>query len=172
MASTMRFDNWQTTDGTSIATTNASGDITFAGAVSGAGKILQVVRATDTTDRTTTSSTPVDASISVTITPTATTSNILLVWSVRVDSALGSQNTSVLLITDSANNIIDGTGDISHGLVSTIRNLLHSNFIAWDSPATTSATTYKGRFQANGGSRCLLQNAGVTGQLFAIEVGA
>ena len=48
MASTMRFDNWQTTDGTSIATTNASGDITFAGGVSGAGKILQVVSTTKT----------------------------------------------------------------------------------------------------------------------------
>ena len=34
MASVIRFDNWQTTDGTSIATTNASGDITFAGSLS------------------------------------------------------------------------------------------------------------------------------------------
>lgn len=32
MASTMKFDDWQNTDGTSIATTNASGDITFEGA--------------------------------------------------------------------------------------------------------------------------------------------
>ena len=172
MASTMRFDNWQTTDGTSIATTNASGDITFAGAVSGAGKILQVVRATDSTERTTTSSTVVDANISVTITPTSATSNILLVWSVHVDSRPGTQATSTLYITDSSNTVLDGTGDVSHGLVAATRNLYRSTFIAWASPATTSATTYKGRFQANSGSTSALLNHLAIGQLFALEIGA
>jgi hypothetical protein len=136
------------------------------------GKILQVVRVTDTTNRTTTSSSLVDANISVTITPISATSNIFLLWSVHVDSQPGTQATSTLVITDSSNSIIDGTGNISHGIVAATRNLFRANFIAWDSPATTSATTYKGRFQANAGSTCLLQNATSTGQLFAIEVGA
>jgi hypothetical protein len=137
------------------------------------GKILQVVRATDTTNRTTTSLSFVDANISVTITPTSATSNILLVWSVHVDSTpSGGYALAVLVITDSSNNIIDGTGDINHGIVASNRYLLQSNFIAWDSPATTSATTYKGRFHSATNNSVLLYNTLSTAQLFAIEVGA
>jgi len=160
---------------TSLPATFVAGNVLTAAQMNdlrGAFRILQVVRATDTTNRTTTSATAVDANISVTITPTATSSNILLWWSVHVDSQPGTQATSTLLITDSSNNIIDGTGNVSHGLVAATRNLLRSNFIAWDSPATTSATTYKGRFVANAGSTCVLNNASCTGQLFALEISA
>jgi hypothetical protein len=77
MASIIRFDNWQNSDGTSIATTDASGNISFAGV--GAGKILQVVSTTKTDTFTTTSTSFTDLTgLSVTITPTATTSKILL----------------------------------------------------------------------------------------------
>jgi hypothetical protein len=75
------------------------------------------------------------------------------------------------VITDSANNIIDGTSTMSIG--STNGAILNSPGvgIAWATPGTTSATTYKGRFKASSGT-VYLNPSGVIGQLFAIEVSA
>jgi len=76
----------------------------------GFGKVLQVVRATDTTLRTTTSSTYIDASISVTITPQKSTSAILLIWSADVDHSTTS-DVAKFQITDNSNNAISGAQD-------------------------------------------------------------
>jgi hypothetical protein len=136
------------------------------------GKILQVVRATDTTQRSTTSTSDVDANISVTITPTSASSSIILIWSVLVSRNVASRSYARLKITDSSNVAISGTQDIFlevDGVITYWKPFI----IAYDSPATTSAKTYKGRFNAVGGGGTLyLQNAQSTGQLFAIEVGA
>jgi len=133
------------------------------------GKILQVVRATDTTRRTTTSTSFGDANISVTITPTAATSNILLVWSSYVTSTNGYTE---FIITDSSDVSVMGSqvaiGDNISGSFYT-----QATFVVWDSPATTSATTYKGRWRKGAvGTSSALENNIWDGQLFAIEVGA
>lgn len=130
------------------------------------GKVLQVVRATDTTLRSTTSTSFVDASISVTITPQKSTSTVLLVWACRV---LISTNAGFLRISDSSNNAISGAEE-AHVSNSGARYTLA--IIAWDSPATTSAKTYKGRFNVVSGATIELQNNLNTGQLYAIEVSA
>ena len=136
------------------------------------GKILQVVRVTDTTQRSTTSTSDVDANISVTITPTSASSSIILIWSVLVSRNVASRSYARLKITDSSNVAISGTQDIFLEIDGTI-TYWKPFIIAYDSPATTSAKTYKGRFNAVGGGGTLyLQNAQSTGQLFAIEVGA
>jgi hypothetical protein len=132
----------------------------------GGGKVLQVVRATDTTLRSTTSTSFVDASISVTITPQKSTSTVLLVWACRV---LMSTNAGFLRISDSSNNAISGAEE-AHVSNSGTRYTLA--IIAWDSPATTSAKTYKGRFNVVSGGTIELQNNLNTGQLYAIEVSA
>ena len=133
------------------------------------GKILQVVRATDTTRRTTTSTSFVDANISVAITPTATTSNILLIWSSYVTSTNGYTE---LVITDSSNVSVMGTQvAIGHSISGSFYT--QATLVVWDSPATTSATTYKGRFRLGAvGTQSALENHIWDGQLFAIEVGA
>jgi len=132
------------------------------------GKVLQVVRATDLTNRTTSSTTYVDASISVTITPKKSDSAIMLIWVASVDN--GSDACQVFLaITDSSNNAISGGQDAS--LFSGSRVISQLAFLAYATPATTSATTYKGRFRALNGTGTL-NNAANTGQLFAIEVSA
>jgi len=136
------------------------------------GKILQVVRATDTTERITTSQTIVDASISVTITPSSASSSIIIIWTARAEADSGSSELGRLQITDSSNNQISGAEDHAFGNKSTDDALTALCVIAFDSPATTSATTYKGRFAGAGGATCKLRNAGVTGQMIALEVGA
>jgi len=136
------------------------------------GKILQVVRATDSTLRTTSSATFVDANISVTITPTAATSDILLMWT-AVGQRYGYSGAPFgVQITDSSNTAISGAENVRME-TSGASGYWHFNVVGYDSPATTSATTYKGRFRAVVASgTAALMNADTTAQLFAIEVGA
>ena len=136
MASVLRFDNWQNSDGTSIATTDASGNISFAG--SGAGKILQVVTDFETGSFTTTSQTMVDTDAAVTITPTSATSKVFVTYSINsvYNTTTGAQ---VYLVIDR-----DGT-DITdrarwQSSVSSGRGVISFSYL--DSPASTSALTY------------------------------
>ena len=135
-----------------------------------AGKVLQVVRATDSTYRTTTSTSFVDASISVTITPHESTSSIMLIWLSRASPTGGSFSSLFLSITDASNNAISGAEESAVGNSSTITVSLPAIVIAYDSPATLSAVTYKGRFKSNTGVTSRLFNADLTAQMFAIEV--
>lgn len=147
-----------------------SGDGTLSGvdiAASGLGRVLQVVRATDTIRRTTTSSSFADSGISVTITPTKSTSAILLVWSAFIAS-LGAGSSGEVEITDSSNNDVPGAERISYGVASEDGFTL----IGYATPATTSAVTYKGRYRTSTSDTTVLYNDIGTGQLFAIEIGA
>ena len=74
---------------TSLPATFVAGNVLTAAQMNdlrGAFRILQVVRATDSTARSTTSTSFVDANISVTITPTSSSSDVLLIWSLRQNS--------------------------------------------------------------------------------------
>jgi hypothetical protein len=135
------------------------------------GKVLQVVRATDTTARSTSSASFSDAGLSVTITPQRDTSAILLIV-VNGQYTNNSDNAIRCRITDSSNNAISGAEETRGGVAS---NFLyaHVTIMAWATPATTSATTYKLRFRSNiGGQGVDILNTQVTGQMFAIEVSA
>jgi hypothetical protein len=135
------------------------------------GKVLQVVRATDTTERSTTSATLVDASISVTITPQKSTSAILLIWSTPFTGNNTSGATVTLAITDSSNNAISGA-EQTRNRAAQSNDQFSSVTLGYATPATTSATTYKGRFVSFDGGTVSIRNDLATGQLFAIEVSA
>jgi hypothetical protein len=135
------------------------------------GKVLQIVRATDTTDRTTTSATFVDASISVTITPQKSTSAILLIWSVSAINNTNGQGAN-LRISDSSNNAISGAEDVQQSVSGAIMLIPFAAF-GYATPATTSPVTFKGRFRCETTGTTTLRNAtNHTGQLYAIEVSA
>ena len=132
------------------------------------GKILQVVRATDTTNRVTSSTSFVDASISVTITPTSASSTVMLIWSFSASQG-GAGRTHHTQITDSSNTAISGAEDCR--ITSAAADLILSQTnVAYDSPATTSATTYKGRFKSGNAQNVALTNSQQTGQLYAVEI--
>jgi len=137
--------------------------------VTGVGKVLQVVRATDSTSRVTTSTSFVDASISVTITPTSATSVVVLVWSFYANTS-NVGRTIFAQITDSSDVALSGAEEMRFVVASDILNTSATLF-AYASPETTSAVTYKGRFAATG-SAITLNNDRNTGQLYAIEVAA
>ena len=161
-----------------------SGDGTLSGvdiAASGLGKVLQVVRATDSTDRSTTSTSFVDVTgMSVTITPTKNTSAVLIVAICNLVHYNSSVNETYgrLQITDSSNNAISGAETTLFGVQNYTRSgtaETGTNAIVWGyaTPATTSAVTYKLRFLSRlSTTTSLLLNGFQTGQLFAIEVAA
>jgi hypothetical protein len=134
------------------------------------GKVLQIVRATDSTGRSTTSTSYVDAGKSVTITPQKNTSTILLISTQFCQSA-SSNEYIYLRITDNSNNALSGAEEVGLGGSSGgIQSYM--TVIGYASPATTSATTYKLRFKSNTGGLAQIYNASSVGQLFAIEVSA
>lgn len=135
------------------------------------GKILQIVRATDTTQRFTTSTSFVDANISVTITPTSASSTILVVWTYRPFTSNANESL-VAQITDSSNVALSGAEALHTGISSLNLITTPVTAIGYSAPATTSATTYKGRFRSENGGTQGIQNHEQTGQLFALEVSA
>jgi hypothetical protein len=152
MASTMRFDNWQTTDGTSIATTNASGDITFAGGVTGAGKILQVQSTVKTdTFSESLSAFAISASnitgLTASITPSSASSKVLVIVELNAASS-GSpivsgqifRDSTAIGIGDEAGNRVRVSGHLQ--AASGLNAQARASMSFLDSPATTSSLTY------------------------------
>jgi hypothetical protein len=129
------------------------------------GKVLQVVRATDSTLRSTTSTSFTDASLSVTITPQKSDSAILLIHHCVTNGP--ATNLSQLQLTDASNNAISGAQN-NRWLLQYFTNMM----LGWDTPATTSAVTYKVRFRVESAGTLELNNDANTGQLYAIEVSA
>jgi hypothetical protein len=139
------------------------------------GKILQIVRATDTSNFNTTSTSLVDVTgMSVTITPQRSTSALIIITTFRQDQGSGgADGRSVLQITDSSNNQISGAQEHVSGVIANMASNFAICIIAYATPATTSPVTYKLRARTTNASSALnILNASATGQLFAIEVSA
>jgi hypothetical protein len=114
----------------------------------GAFRILQVVQGTTTTPTSTTSASYVDTSLSATITPTSTSSKIFAMITQTAFCSVSATDTTFILArgaTTVATNLFVAYGSTSANVVSWSLNYL-------DSPATTSATTYKTRMRRDAGS--------------------
>jgi hypothetical protein len=152
-----------------VLTVNSGATAPEWAAAAGGGKVIQLVRATDSTNRSTSSTSAVDASISVSITPTSASNNLLLIWAFNM---YGDQPNKQFRfqITDNSNNTISGAEQLE--VYSSGSNFGTSLVaIGFINAASTSARTYKGRFWiGSSGVTLNLQNASQTGQLFAIEV--
>jgi hypothetical protein len=140
------------------------------------GKILQVVRATDSTNRTTTSTSYVDVTgMTVSITPQKSDSAVLIVACFIHQQTFGAAVTrGYFRIADSSNNGISGATDVISGFdnlnAGHQRNVV---LIAYATPATTSSVTYKLRFYTeNASSTAGVRNDSSAGQMYAIEVSA
>jgi len=146
------------------------------------GKVLQVVRATDTTDRTTTSGSYTDVTgMSVTITPKKNDSAVIILAVFNHTSTSTSSNSDMTAryrITDSSNNAISGAEDLfivgsSTTFTGTATLGQSCTLVAYATPATLSAVTYKLRFHvAVITNTAAVKNALATGQMYAIEVSA
>ena len=146
----------------------------------GFGKILQIVRVTDVSSRSTSSTSFSDVTgMSVTITPQMNTSAILVIstfygLAVRIS---GTGCRALYAITDSSNNTVSGggatLGSYRYSYGSSAISDGPVTLIGYATPATTSAVTYKLRFKAGeAGNSAELEGTVNTSQMYAIEVSA
>jgi hypothetical protein len=148
----------------------------------GGGKVLQVVSATTTTQTNVSSTTMTDSGLSVTITPTLSTSKIMILVSQQVN--INRNNTAQAAgwrLMRGATQIFDGDGLYSRGFLIVTNNqteLSLGGFYAisyLDSPATTSATTYKtqGKVEVTTNSSVMnFQFNNCQSSIIALEIGA
>ena len=164
--------------------TNGSGVLSFADA-GGGGKVLQVVSAIKTDRVQTTSTSATTTGLSVAITPSATSSKILLLCNIgsagnsginnRTFFAFNGGNTATY-IGDSATGHECVTGFTTHR---TDYGQSAANMMYLDSPNTTSATTYSlyfwgdtGTTTLNGSHTVNAENGNAASSITAIEIGA
>ena len=160
--------------------TVAGGVPTWA-APAGGGKVLQVVSATYSTEQSVTGTTYTDSGLTLSITPTLSTSKVLAIISQVIYCSRSSDNAGVglklvrgstTILEQSAEyatwlNITSGSNPQSGGV---------SSIVYLDSPATTSSTTYKTQFKAHFSSataKC--QPSGIsaaTSTITLLEIGA
>ena len=124
-----------------VSTISSNRAVTFPGAV------LQVVNATISTFAVTNSTTYVDSGLTASITPTASSSKILILVSqngVYKNAAANSNAVNLRLVK---NGTSIGVFAVAAGYTgSLVDNIVCASFNYLDSPATTSALTYKVQF--------------------------
>ena len=131
------------------------------------GKILQVVNATDSTNRNTTSTSFVTASntLSVNITPSSTSSKIFLISSF---TAYSSSNNFYTFYRGATN-----LGHSSYGLGQSATTWGVQTISYLDSPSSTSSLTYQVYFRVTGGTGYIVTDAaGGIASITAFEIGA
>ena len=150
---------------------------------SGGGKVLQVVQGTTSTQTTIATTTYTDTGITATITPSSATSKVLIMISAHTYTGLTSPTTSSY-VDSKARIMRDSTAILTNGLVqqlegstSTMSIVGMNSFVYLDSPASTSAITYKlqaGR--VSGVSQNVRYqdstNGGSTSTITLLEIGA
>jgi hypothetical protein len=175
---TLKVGTITTSSGSGTITLGQSGEtvnipsgatITNSGTASGFGKVLQVLTATDTTERTTTSSTFVTGSntMSIDITPSSTSSKIFLIstFSARVQGG-GAMYT---IYRDSTN--IGATNGITR-VYNSGDLYFNISMSILDSPSSTSQITYQVYFNCQNGGTATVNSGNLKASLTAFEVGA
>jgi hypothetical protein len=140
----------------------------------GAFRILQVVQGTTSTIVSNSTATLADTGLSATITPQETSSKILVIVSHNScgKSNDGSQNSLNLALFRGATNIKTLTNALGF-TNSLLSNIFAAHAVVFDSPSTTSATTYKTQFSNfQTGASVTVQIQGVESSITLLEVSA
>jgi hypothetical protein len=158
--SKLEVDAIEPQSGTTL-TLGASGDTVniASGATAGFGKVAQVIQGSHSTEVQNTTSTYADTGLTATITPSSTSSKILIFTNqaVRILEAGNTGGGSVRLLRDST--VIAGGDELFEFFLQVAdsgttsmnkRGRINLNFL--DSPSTTSAITYKTQAARQAGS--------------------
>jgi hypothetical protein len=163
--------------GTTGQVLTVSGGLPAWSTPAGGGKVLQVIYATYATEVTNTTTTMADTGLSASITPSSASSRIAVfvsqsIYANRNGTDAGAnvdlrRNSTTIWNTAG----IDATVFIGGATANTIQTKQQMSIVCVDSPATTSATTYKTRFQTNGGTARAQQNSHIS-SIILMEIGA
>jgi hypothetical protein len=165
--------------------TSVDGKIKWATPAGGGGKVLQVVQATNATEKSIQSTTFTDTNLTGSITPSSASSKILVMVSQnsQVNGDVNNVGGSTRLMRDAtAVYSLDANGyNALYANFTTMSSPLSGSFIAMitysylDSPATTSSITYKtqSKLFSTASSRAIKhQVESVQSNLILIEIGA
>ena len=145
--------------GGTLSYNNSTGAFTFAPAVT-AGRINQVIQSSTSTVVSLTATTLTDTGLSATITPTATSSKVLIQTYAQFgvpEIASGGDDTFIHLVRGSTS--IGGAGNVDSSTFSMVNESggkfesRYVNTLYLDSPSTTAATTYKLQFKNRNSSK-------------------
>jgi hypothetical protein len=147
-------------------------------AAGGGGKVLQVVYGSTTTPTSVNTTTYTDTSLSASITPSATTSKVLVITNLEfyMDINTTNKKMSTRLVRGSTTVFTDDTGS-SSGITalgsSAVGQYNRTAIVYLDSPSTTSSTTYKVQGAGNTASGSLnFQEGNAPSSIILMEIGA
>lgn len=144
-------------------------------AAAGGGKVLQVVSATYSTYTTNSTTTYADTGLSVSITPSSASSKILVIATQNGGGKFTTTGSSLYVrLVRNSTEIGFSTGAYNGGSGSAAYNFIGSlSNVVLDSPATTSAVTYKTQFKNEiAQSYVAIQNSNDNSTIIAMEIGA
>jgi hypothetical protein len=168
----------QNTSGNAATATNVAGSgITgsrgIPKAAMPAGTVLQVVSATYSTQVSTSSSTYADTGLTATITPTSSSSTILVIVSQSNVAKDSSDTGANIRLLRGASALTTAAIIAAYDNTSGANNVGSVSLNYLDSPATTSATTYKTQVASNMGTgTCYVQTNGSTSYITLMEIAA
>jgi len=139
-------------NGSDVLTIDSSGNVTAPNKLISTGHVLQVVQAQIASDQSTTSTTNVASGLQASITPSSTSSKILIM--LNGGNAWNDTNSRNVLVTFYRNGSAVETGP--HALIQNTSgtNTFKSSWSACylDSPSTTSSITYEPYYKVNVGT--------------------
>ena len=145
------------------------------------GSVLQVVNAIYTTAvSSSTSNTFVDSGLTLSITPTSSTSKILVIVNQATTAGSGAnqENQTVVTLLRGSTNLfstVSASSDDFFRIYTPSSNSTMSSFVAFnylDSPATTSSTTYKTQFSMHFGTTATVQKNSTPSFITLMEIAA
>jgi hypothetical protein len=157
---------------TTLPATFVAGDVLTAAqqnALRGAFRVLQVVQGTTTTLASTTGGTYLDTNLTATITPSSTSSLVLVYVSQRTYSSAANAGVKLRLMRG-ATGIVE-TLDVNLNAGGASTSLFNPIYL--DNPATTSATTYKTQYAiGSGAGTAIVQPSNNLASIILMEISA
>jgi hypothetical protein len=153
-------------------------DLDYSWIAAGSGKIKQVVTATYSTATTIASTTLTDTGLTATITPTASNSKILVLAMIHVEAyrSAPQQGVNVALLRGATSIYNAARWSFFDGNNQGLTDLYSTSTLSYvDSPATTSATTYKIQGAATyttSSGQVIFQSGSTTSTITLLEIGA
>ena len=141
----------------------------------GGGKVLQVVYGSTSTLVDNSTSTYADTGLTATITPTSATSKVMVLVNHNGCQKFSSDTYIQMKLFRAATEIAHFGGGAAQTNSSTINGIGSISLGLLDTPATTSATTYKTTFMSNSNTsfvRVQANNTGGTSTILLLEIGA
>ena len=143
--------------------------ITDAKLASGGGKVLQVVFAEDITQTNVATTTYTDTGLSATITPASTSSTILVMWDTHISVNSTGKGLAIKLLRDATTVY---TSALAYDLYPNNAGArMRASWKHLDSPATTSAITYKTQASSYLSDSITLGENGNQTQMVLMEIG-